>query len=104
MTSNVHGKKLADAVSAIDGTSHEIYRPMNEPQQQFYSGNRSHHCLHTQMVVDATGIIRYFESGFMGHLNDAQTFGFMRKIGEELCFSEQCVLLPAIKFILMETA
>ena len=27
-------EKLADAVGAIDGTSHEIYRPMNEPQQQ----------------------------------------------------------------------
>ena len=38
------------------------------------------------MVVDATGIIRYIESGFMGHLNDAQTFGLMRS-------PEQCVLL-----------
>ena len=45
------------------------------------------------MVVDATGIIRYIESGFMGHLNDAQTFGVMRRIGTELCFPEQCVLL-----------
>ena len=66
---------------------------MNEPQQQFYSGNRSYHCLHTQMVVDATGIIRYIESGFMGHLNDAQTFGLMRRIGTSLCFPEHCVLL-----------
>ena len=86
-------EKLADAVGAIDGTSNEIYRPMNEPQQQFYSGNRSYHCLHTHMVVDATGIIRYIASGFMGHLNDAQTFGLMRRIGTELCFPEQCVLL-----------
>ena len=45
------------------------------------------------MVVDATGIIRYIESGFMGHLNDAQAFGLMRRIGTELCFPEQCVLL-----------
>ena len=45
------------------------------------------------MVVDATGIIRYFESGFMGHLNDAQTFGLMRRTGTELCFPEPCVLL-----------
>ena len=29
----------------------------------------------------------------MGHLNDAQTFGLMRRIGSELCFPEQCVLL-----------
>ena len=27
----------------------------------------------------------------MGHLNDAQTFGLMRRIGTELCFPEQCV-------------
>ena len=45
------------------------------------------------MVVDATGIIRYIESGFMGHLNDAQTFGLMRRIETELCFPEQCLLL-----------
>ena len=45
------------------------------------------------MVVDATGIIRYVESEFMGYLNDAQTFGLMRRIGTELRFSEQCVLL-----------
>ena len=45
------------------------------------------------MVVDATGIIRYIESGFMGHLNDAQTVGLISRIGTELCFPEQCVLL-----------
>ena len=81
-------EKLANAVGATDGTSHEIYRPIIEPQQQFYSGNRSYHCLHTHMVVDAREIIRYFESWFIGHLNDAQTFGLMRRIGTELCFSE----------------
>ena len=36
-------------------------------------------------VVDATEIIRYIESGLTGHLNDAQTFGLMRRIGTELC-------------------
>ena len=51
-------EKIADAVGAIDGTSNEIYRPCTEPQDQFYSGNRSYHCLHTQMVVDATGIFK----------------------------------------------
>ena len=63
------------------------------PSSNSTSGNRSNHCLHTQMVVDTTGIIRYIESGLMGHLNDAQTFGLMRRIGTELCFPEQCVLL-----------
>ena len=55
------------------------------------------------MVVDATGIIRYIESGFMGHLNDAQTFGLMRRIGTELCFLSSAFYW-AIKFILMEIA
>ena len=37
--------------------------------------------------VDATEIIRYVESGLTGHRNDAQTFGLMRRIGTELCFT-----------------
>ena len=45
------------------------------------------------MAVDATGIIRYVESEFMGYLNDAHSFGLMRMIGTELCFPEQCILL-----------
>ena len=66
-------------------------------------------------IVDATEIIRYVESGltitrgfgiksgicpliapvpvhcfsltFTGHLNDAQTFGLIRRIGTELCLT-----------------
>ena len=38
-------------------------------------------------------LLIYIESGFMGNLNDAQTFGLMRRIGTELCFPEQCLLL-----------
>ena len=38
-------------------------------------------------VVDATEITKNVESGLMGHLNDAQTFGLMRRIGTELCFT-----------------
>ena len=38
-------------------------------------------------VVDATEIIRYVESGLTSHLNDAQTFGLMRRIETELCFT-----------------
>jgi hypothetical protein len=30
---------LPSAVGAIDGTSTEIYRPMIEPQQHYYSGH-----------------------------------------------------------------
>ena len=35
----------------------------------------------------------YVESGFMGHLNYAKTFGIMRRIVTELCFLEQCMSL-----------
>ena len=38
-------------------------------------------------VVDATEIITFVESGLTGHLNDAQIFGLMRRIGSELCFT-----------------
>ena len=38
-------------------------------------------------------LLIYIESGFMGNLNDAQTFGLMRRIETELCFPEQCLLL-----------
>ena len=38
-------------------------------------------------VVDATEIIRYVKSGLTGILNETQTFGLMRRIGTELCFT-----------------
>ena len=38
-------------------------------------------------VVDATEITRYVESGLTGHLSNAQTFGLMRRIRTELCFT-----------------
>ena len=41
----------------------------------------------TRAVVDATEIIRYVESWLTGHLTDAQTFGLMRRIRTELCFT-----------------
>ncbi|CAG2210778.1 unnamed protein product [Mytilus edulis] len=34
--------KLPFAVGAIDGTSTEIYRPITEPQEQYYSGHRQY--------------------------------------------------------------
>ena len=81
------------AVGAIDGTSHHIYRPVDH-QRQFYSGHRNYHCLHTQVVVDNSCNIRYVESGFLGHHNDAQTFRLMSQIGRApLTFPANCVLL-----------
>ena len=40
---------MPNSVSAIDGTSHEIQIQFNEPQQQFDSGHRKYHCIHTQV-------------------------------------------------------
>ena len=86
-------EKIKPAVGAIDGTSHQIYRPSVEPQEQYFSGHRYYHAIHTQVVVDTTGYIRYVESGFLGHQNDAQQFGLMRQIGRDLPFPDDCVLL-----------
>ena len=40
---------MPNVVSTIDETSHEIQIPSNEPQQQFDSGHRKYHCIHTQV-------------------------------------------------------
>ena len=40
---------MPNSVSAIDGTAHEIQIQFNEPQQQFDSGHRKYHCIHTQV-------------------------------------------------------
>ena len=74
--------KLPMAVGAIYCSSHRIYRPEVEPQKLYYSRHRHFHCLHTQVVCDSYGTIRYTESGLMyaGHLNDAQQFGLMQQL------------------------
>jgi len=43
--------KITDAVGAIDGTSHEIYRPIDN-EREFFSCHRGYHCLHSQVIVD----------------------------------------------------
>ena len=70
-------------VGVIDGTSHRIYRPEVEPQELYYLGYRHIHCLHTRVVSDAYGTIRYID------LNDAQQFGLMRQLGNDLIFREE---------------
>lgn len=84
--------KIPVAVYAIDGTSHKIYRPVNN-QQQYYLSHRAYHCIHTQIIVDNNGCIRHIETGFLGHKNDAQQFDLMTRIGQDLPFLENCVLL-----------
>ena len=60
-----------------------------EPQELYYLGHRHFHCPHTQVVSDAYGTIRYIESGYAVHLNDAQPFGLMRQLGTDLIFPEE---------------
>lgn len=88
-------KKIHCAVGAIDGTSHEINRPSSE-QEQYYSGNRHYHAVHSQIVVDNEDVVRYVECGFLGHLNNAQQFRLKKQIGLDLNFPEECVLLGDI--------
>ncbi|CAC5400414.1 unnamed protein product [Mytilus coruscus] len=64
--------KLKEAVGCIDGTSHAVLRPSNEPQRVYYSGNRGFHCIHTQVIIDNNKTIVHVESGFLGHSNDAK--------------------------------
>lgn len=85
-------RRVPCAVGSIDGTSHEIYRPVHN-QERYYSGHRNYHCLHTQVVIDNLGIIRFVETGFYGRLNDAQQFTLMTRIGDQLPFPEDCFLL-----------
>lgn len=87
--------QLPNALGAIDGTSHPIYRPQNEPQEQFYSRHRHMHCIHTQVLVDNQNHIRLIRSGFLGHQNDAQQFNSLPQIGHglPLNFPPDCYLL-----------
>jgi len=93
---NMRGKwpELQDVVGCIDGTSHEIYRPC-ENQGLYFSGHRRYHCVHTQVVIDNELNIRYIESGFTGHNNDAQTFNMMTAMGNGLVLDipRECYIL-----------
>lgn len=73
--------EFPNAVGSIDASPHEIYRPITEPQRAFYSGHRHYHCMHTQLVVDNLGHLRFVQAGFPGSINDAGSFGLMTPIG-----------------------
>ncbi|XP_028515131.1 uncharacterized protein LOC110239909 [Exaiptasia diaphana] len=68
-------------VGAIDSTPHEIYRPITEPQRLFYSGHRHYHCIHTQLVIDNQGNLRFVQAGFLGSTHDATSYRLMTPIG-----------------------
>ena len=75
-------------VGMIDATSNRIYKPKTERETLYYSGHRHFHCVHTQIIVDNNGVLRYIKSGFKGHNNDATTFRQLSSIGpnEQLDF------------------
>ena len=82
-------------VGMIDATSHRIYKPKTERETLYYSGHRHFHCVHTQIIVDNNGVLRYIKSGFKGHNNDATTFRQLPFIGpnEQLHFPPNNYLL-----------
>jgi hypothetical protein len=57
-------------------------------QEHYYSGHRSYHAIQSQIVTDNTGVMVHVESGFLGHINDAQPYALMTNIGpgDELDF------------------
>jgi hypothetical protein len=66
---------MPNVVSAIDGTSHEIQIPSNEPQQQFDSGHRKYHCI-TSFTTSLDNILVYMLWFFPKKYFDAE---FSRK-------------------------
>lgn len=39
----------AERLGCINEISHEMLTPSNEPDEEFYSGHRKYHCIHTQV-------------------------------------------------------
>ena len=69
-----------NAAGCIDGTPYDIYRPLVEPQREFYSGHRHYHLMNTQIIVDNLGNIVFLQAGFLGGQNDAANFLLMERI------------------------
>jgi len=68
-------------VGAIDTTPHEIYRPHTEPQRLYYSAHRHYHCMHTQLIIDNEGHLRFVQDGFLGSTHDATSYRLMTPVG-----------------------
>ena len=81
---------------AVDGTCHRVHTTQIKPQEQFYSGHRKCHVIHTQIIMDTYGIIVHTESNCHGHMNDAQQLLFVlmtrRFPDEEIRFPVVCHL------------
>ena len=75
----------------VDKMAHSTEQSLLHGLRQYVNSTRGTACtiacIHSGAVGDATEIIKYVKSGLTGHLNDAQTFSLMRRIGTELCFT-----------------
>ena len=86
---------MPNGVGVIDGTTHMIYVPSNEPQRLYYRRDKRCHVINTQVIIDNTNEIVFIQSGFLGRQNDAGAFSLMPQIGPnaDLIFPEDCYLL-----------
>ena len=92
---NQSGERILSShiiIDHVDKIAHSTEQSLLHGLRQYVNSTRETACstvayTMVQAVVDATEIIKYVESGLTGHLNDAQTFGLMRRIGTELCFT-----------------
>ena len=77
--------------TSLDGTVHEIERPMSVSQRPFYNAHHHHHALYNQRQI------YYIHSGFLGSQNDAGQFLQLPEIGfhptSPLPFPRECYLL-----------
>ena len=72
------------AVGAIDGTSHEVYRPLVEDKEEFYTGYHGFYCLHSQDTITNDRKSVHIASGFLGHNSDAGCVLQMDPVGSNL--------------------
>ena len=72
-----------------------IYHPQIEPQEQYFTGHRHFHVIHTQLVIDNAVYIYYAEARILGHQNNAKYFAMMQQIcaNGPLHFPEEYVIL-----------
>ena len=46
--------------------------------------------MHSHVVVD---VHRHIESGYLGHIDDAQQYGLMKQVGPDLHFPDDLLIL-----------
>ena len=74
---------FVNAVLAVDGTIHRVWKPLIG-QREYFRGDKRCHFLLSQVCVDPHGIIRNLETGFKGHMNDMGDYNRSRLGRREL--------------------